>query len=786
MAEPPLSVVSRPPKSPLRRVPIRLGLGAHLGVSTRQAALSASPYTCRRPVRGRPPETARDVDLVAVPKSASPPLRKCLTCRSRKVKCSGTVPCAYCSKRGLACHRHDPGERRFYSVEKIRDLEARLARFENRARRDDADGGKDAGSQEDLLGSRSPVLTLQRTQYTIPADAALSSSNNFGSRVSQLLGSYPWAHRPSNPERPPPVPNRYNEAIPPLPDEAHARRLVDAVLFYVGQTQSHFDPRLFFDRMDLYYAHAHDSAQACTPWFLEMLVVFALGKLFISDFAQGRDHEQGLPGSQLFEFALSNLPNLGQLYAQGTLGVEILALIALYLQNVDRQAEAYIHISTALRLAITHGYHKKAGVTHLLLSEKVQLNRLWWTVYMQDRRLAAATGNPYGIQDEAIDLDLPPESLGFGPAAPLRLNMEIARITGRITGVLYGDHDRTEHDFVSKVQEIIRSLSDISRHISSKISTDVRAPADAQVARTSASLQLMLLQATLLTIRPIMLHVTRLILSGNFTGGGELVTSSLGKLSRTCSEAARRLLGVVVALKERNILAIFGFFDCDATCSAAFVMILTAIFDSACPGEQKMRSSASLADAVEILQHMASNGNRHAIQRLQEVRRVWSHIEPHLHERWNATAPVPNASQVLPSPRAAPVTDVQVTERSIDDLESQRHPPPPPPPPQQQHHHHYHRRQSSVSAQIDASASDWFNSGIRDAERGGYVALDSELGHGQTVLPSALWDDISQLWLPLGEFNDGLFHEGNGIGEETEDSQTTFLCICLYAYAHLH
>lgn len=42
-------------------------------------------------------------------------------------------------------------------------------------------------------------------------------------------------------------------------------------------------------------------------------------------------------------------------------------------------------ISTALRLAILLGMHRKSGLEGRLESEKVHINRLWWTIYMQER-----------------------------------------------------------------------------------------------------------------------------------------------------------------------------------------------------------------------------------------------------------------------------------------------------------------------------------------------------------------------------------------------------------------
>lgn len=54
-----------------------------------------------------------------------------------------------------------------------------------------------------------------------------------------------------------------------------------------------------------------------------------------------------------------------------------------------------------------------------------------------------------------------------------------------------------------------------------------------------------------------MLHAAQLILSGE--PGNELEGVSLDPLSKTCSEAARRLLEVIIALKRKRILGMFSF-----------------------------------------------------------------------------------------------------------------------------------------------------------------------------------------------------------------------------------
>ncbi|CAM1506198.1 Fc.00g058390.m01.CDS01 [Cosmosporella sp. VM-42] len=469
---------------------------------------------------------------------------------------------------------------------------------------------------------------------TIRADSSLSSSHTFGSRVQDLLtrsqaddqhapseaAETPTPYQPSKEVlRDAPV-RGLRGKLPDLPSQEDAQKLVEMAMFFIGQTQQHLDARDFSDRLWLFFSNPRNTSQLQTPWELEMMIVLAIGALFIPD----PDEINYAAGARWFEYVQNNLPTLCELYKYGRLGVEIFALLAVYLQNDYRRDEAYLYISNALRLAISHKYHRASGTQHLMQSEKIHVNRLWWTIYMQERRLAAATGNPSGINDELIDVEFPTDSPGFAPSGPICTNIKIARVTGRILSVLYGPELQTEATFVPNVQEIVKSLYDISQEIPSESTTDVPGTGRDLTLRTTAALHLMLYQATLLTIRPIMLHVAKLILSGEGPSGETLMSSPLGRLSRTCSEAARRVLKLVNVLRKRDMIAIHGFFDFDAVFSGAFIMILTAVLNSVCEDRQKFSPSPGLQDAMDIMQYLADQGNSFAQKRMQEVKRIWT------------------------------------------------------------------------------------------------------------------------------------------------------------------
>ncbi|KAJ4154669.1 hypothetical protein NW765_015703 [Fusarium oxysporum] len=616
--------------------------------------------------------SSRSPRISGVRKTQNKKLLACLTCRKKKVKCSGTVPCEYCHKRGLQCSVPLRQERKVYPVTHVEDLENRLAQYEGRNHdmgdwapdaidvRSPFSTGQDAQQSRDTpavapspipKSTTRPTTSIPLTGRSIETDSSLSSSATFGFRVQNLLSNarhrrdipHPTTHvSNSNNLSPRQAYITYQGFLPLLPSEAEAYHLLEVVSLYIGQSQSHFDAREVSDNIELYYTDPEGQLPP-TPWFLRMSIMFALGML-LSGENVGSNGDHNL-GGNLFEFVHAQLPTPSEQYAQGRVAIETLTLLGVYLQAMNRKEEAYIYTSIALRLAVTHGYHRPLEGTQILRSEKAHIGRLWWTIYMQERRLAAATGHPYGIDDAFIVLEYPTDQPGFSSTQPIRTNARIARVTSRILIDLYSRKRQNQGSFVHDVKEIIRCLHDISSEIPENLATVAHGPNANVSVRTTASLQLMLYQATLLTIRPVMLHVAHLILAGSSSGLEQLGNSSLAQLCRACTEAARRIVRTIITLRSMNLLAIFGFFDCDAIFSATFVLILTAVFDSACEDKDKLNPSPGLADAMESLQCLADNHNTTAVERLQEIHEILHHLPENLRTNEGTTVPSGYRSQ---------------------------------------------------------------------------------------------------------------------------------------------
>lgn len=76
-----------------------------------------------------------------------------------------------------------------------------------------------------------------------------------------------------------------------------------------------------------------------------------------------------------------------------------LALMAVYLIEVNRLDTAYMYVGAATRVCLIEGAHRICG--------EESGKRVFWTIFNLDRWLSALTGRPPSIPDESIRLPLP-------------------------------------------------------------------------------------------------------------------------------------------------------------------------------------------------------------------------------------------------------------------------------------------------------------------------------------------------------------------------------------------
>lgn len=215
-----------------------------------------------------------------------------------------------------------------------------------------------SNEQHSIQETQTPRQNLElRSQYhapTIAAESSLSSSNEFGRKVHEVLTNSGPSTARTIPISPNPVQPTMNHLSPfrastqsipqlQLPSEEEAFQLLETVGFYIGQTQCHYDLRGLTDRIGWLYENM-DDPPTHELWYMQVLLVLAAGQIFKADSRE----EETLPGTTFFEFVEQNLPTASAQYRLGRLAVEVNALMAMYLQMANRKEEAYLYVSTLL------------------------------------------------------------------------------------------------------------------------------------------------------------------------------------------------------------------------------------------------------------------------------------------------------------------------------------------------------------------------------------------------------------------------------------------------------
>lgn len=150
---------------------------------------------------------------------------------------------------------------------------------------------------------------------------------------------YPMRWRPAPIEDPPDISG--------LPSADDALYQFNTVKHHLDQHYRFFDEESFTRHLDEFYAG--NSLQKATEnrlWFVHFLLVLAFGNAFLLRSRSTKDP----PGSRFFLRAMSLLPDYANLWTDGLLAVEVLALAGLYLYCIDHRESAHVYVRHSLPL----------------------------------------------------------------------------------------------------------------------------------------------------------------------------------------------------------------------------------------------------------------------------------------------------------------------------------------------------------------------------------------------------------------------------------------------------
>lgn len=549
--------------------------------------------------------------------------RACLTCKKRKKKCSGTLPCDYCCKIGniqgceyktrLPKKTVRVSERYVASLKsKICYLESQLSKLTEVGSNYSEDSGSYVTEQNPLIENsvdpeqdstkrsrEDDEITLDDFSLRSNGDEGKirsrryfgdSSCSSFLVRIKQALD------RPAKIDTFEQVisPKRaiYEEKldwdcikkiksdIPPL---SSARDLVSSATRIIGSDYLFIEQAYIDDFIQSNFYEDVDNVAMNFQilQYSEELALFyaylALGHLFDSSCTSKTD--SGSPqGFQYFEKAVHILGLIFKYYDEcsGPSLIQAFLYVAYYALSVDKGALAYVMVGNAIRVAFTLGIHKKSlDPLH---------NRIFWLCFLYDRLISIRFGFPLMINENDVEIPLwHCFDKGFFSVSLERYHFEaqvnLAKITTHIVQKIY---TKNKTSFIQNCYAILKELKDWLDQLPSPLKFDYN---DFQPAtsRSTVNLHINYNYLIILTTRSVVFYVfNKVVQSGKNTD--ELFPEDLRKvitiLLESSVQAAQIQSSILTKLHYDGKMVNKSFLDCHYIFNSSIVLILAAFLQS--------------------------------------------------------------------------------------------------------------------------------------------------------------------------------------------------------------
>jgi proline utilization trans-activator len=130
-----------------------------------------------------------------------------------------------------------------------------------------------------------------------------------------------------------------------LPTEEYAEYLTNTLFFAMDPLYYLFDKHKFLIKLHQFFSDiASDLLPYRSLWHIQMLIVFAFGTSILAR----ESSPQGPTGSSYFAKAIEALPDNHRLRHEPILAVEILCMVALFMQAMDMRRAAYDYVGITL------------------------------------------------------------------------------------------------------------------------------------------------------------------------------------------------------------------------------------------------------------------------------------------------------------------------------------------------------------------------------------------------------------------------------------------------------
>ncbi|KAF1929423.1 uncharacterized protein M421DRAFT_61128 [Didymella exigua CBS 183.55] len=589
----------------------------------------------------------------------------CSRCRRQKIKCSGQQPCANCCKRNLTCIFNDRENKVLVTQGYLSDLLAKVARLQhvnnapstsnppleddqnNRDRTgrshspDEAPGrtaqSSEGGTRESSPGTDGPREARNLTNPLIETPSRFmaaangqtfymgtSSNWSFHGQVLSLVHEHmhksplpaadllfdgsaydlPWDG----------TRHLLESASPVIPSIDYAIFLINVVKFHCAQTMHVFEEEEFMFNLHAFYSSTGDKAMwKESLWYIHFLTIVAFGKVFV----QQKNCSSRPPGSDFFTHALQLLPDTNRLCRDPIVATEVLCCIALYLQSLDSRNAAHVTIGQAMRIALIQGMHTDMPVMNLGEATVQRCRKIWWTIFVLDRRMTSLMGLPQSIRDEDVSCQLPNYSHLPQRAAALSMQIKLANVHTDIANTVYGSKGRLRKKFVLSIKAVLDKLSGLAEELRSSfpLQADERFGG---ISRVPAHSHLYYYQTVVIVTRPLLFCCMKKVFESPQQVVPLISSSKIRKMLHMSLEASQKILEILESLRDQGLLEVFLPWDLDALFVSTMVLILTRFVDSTLLDDRTLW----LEKALALMETIVVGGNRIADYRMRELRRL--------------------------------------------------------------------------------------------------------------------------------------------------------------------
>ncbi|KAL6915314.1 hypothetical protein FSST1_006809 [Fusarium sambucinum] len=360
-----------------------------------------------------------------------------------------------------------------------------------------------------------------------------------------------------------------------LPPMDHALFLYNTVKFRLGELSCIIDESSFLETFDLFHKNPLATSQEHRLWFIEYLLILALGKALTSGYGSTSRSNKSLNGSYLAARALALLPDMAVLQNKrpALLAMRVLALSALYLHAVDMRSSAYQYIGQAFRLALHDGLHRRMpkAVGPKLISE---FSSTWWGIYVLDQEISAGLGCPSTLSQDYITTPTPDLLSSDHLEKALSLRVRLSRLVLTITSCSYSFDQESVSDFVRDTTSNLHRLAELSRDIDQIIS--FYRTSGGEPPQMFINVNLSYHHCIVLATRPLVIW----LLTRNFSPGVEpqWVTGPGATLIEKSGQSAATILSALDDLAQMDIIEAFLPSHLEYAFSAATLLSILSTF----------------------------------------------------------------------------------------------------------------------------------------------------------------------------------------------------------------